>query len=123
MQEGNSSIIWYGPPDARTVYVNGTEVNPRLSSVDVVGNHTIGEYNLQYSLTTFDAGVYSCDMIHEGGERFQGFRDSLVLTSVPFTYTVLASGGPYHIILLFPSCIIGHHNVTLSPILDFIGIT
>jgi hypothetical protein len=78
MQEGNSSIIWYGPPDARTVYVNGTEVNPRLSSVDVVGNHTIGEYNLQlYSLTTFDAGVYSCDMIHEGGERFQGFRLTL----------------------------------------------
>ena len=78
IQEENSSIIWYGPPDARTVYANGTEVNPRLSSIDVIGNHTIGEYNLQlYSVTTFDAGVYRCDMIHEGSERSQGFRLTL----------------------------------------------
>ena len=75
MQLGNSSIIWYGPPNGNTLIANGTEVNPRLSSIAIVGNHTIGEYNLQlYSLTTFDAGVYRCDMIHKGSERFQGFR-------------------------------------------------
>jgi hypothetical protein len=57
-----------------------TEVNPRLSSIAIVGNHTIGEYNLLlYSLTTFDAGVYRCDMIHKGSERFQGFRLMLQL--------------------------------------------
>lgn len=76
MQIGNSSLLlWYGPPNGNTLIANGTVVNPRLSSIDLVGNHTIGEYNLQlYSLTTFDAGVYRCDMIHEGTERFQEFR-------------------------------------------------
>ena len=78
IQVGNSSIIWYGPPAGNALIANGTLVNPRLSSIAIIGNHSIGEYNLQlHSLTTFDAGMYRCDMIHNGSERSQGFRLTL----------------------------------------------
>ncbi|CAC5407408.1 unnamed protein product [Mytilus coruscus] len=62
-QHDNGIIVWYGPPDSRTLYANGTFTNPRLSTIAIVGDHARGEYNLYLSfLTKYDEGHYTCSM-------------------------------------------------------------
>ncbi|VDI22639.1 Hypothetical predicted protein [Mytilus galloprovincialis] len=58
-------IEWYGPPDSRTLYASGTVTNPRLSTIAIVGDHALGEYNLYLSFVTkYDEGHYTCSMTY-----------------------------------------------------------
>ena len=67
-------IIWYGPPDYKTLYANGTVINPRIKSIAIVGDHSNGQYNLLLNfVTSFDEGRYKCSMSYNGTIQSQKF--------------------------------------------------
>lgn len=88
----SKSVIWFGPGDGKlTTFVVGDKINKNIRNYDrlrVVGDHTVGEYNLQIlNISTEDAGLYKCHSIQNGTAVEATFKLSIIGKVLLYKFT------------------------------------
>ncbi|XP_076108056.1 hemicentin-2-like isoform X2 [Mytilus galloprovincialis] len=79
----SKSVIWFGPGNGKlTTFVVGDKINKNIRNyyrLRVVGDHIVGEYNLQIlNISTEDAGLYKCHSIQNGTAVEATFKLSII---------------------------------------------